>query len=140
MEKSNSLRVFVALAALASAVLVAVLVGTGRAEAAFPGENGKIVFASNPTGINNPEGDDEIFTMNPDGTGLQQLTQNFSSDAEPAFSPDGTKITFESIRDSCGGFFAFSCAKIYTMDADGQNQVRRSNNDAFDVSPDWQPR
>ena len=45
----------------------------GPVEAAFPGKNGLIVFASTRTtgpGVNNPTGDLEIFTMNPDGSGL----------------------------------------------------------------------
>jgi hypothetical protein len=59
-------------AAMVTAGLLLALVGTAReAEATFPGNNGKIAFASNRTtgeGVNNPEGDFEIFTMNRDGT------------------------------------------------------------------------
>jgi hypothetical protein len=53
------------------------------AEATFPGGNGRIALASNRTageGVDNPEGDFEIFTMNQDGTGLTQLTQNAAFD------------------------------------------------------------
>src|SRR5687768_9373752 len=52
-----------------------------RAEATFPGENGRIAFASDRTtgeGVDNPTGDFEIFTMERDGTGLVQLTNNFA--------------------------------------------------------------
>jgi hypothetical protein len=47
-------------AAAALAVGLSALAGTKPAEAAFPGSNGKIAFASNRTtgtGVNNPTGD-----------------------------------------------------------------------------------
>jgi Tol biopolymer transport system component len=96
------------------------------AHAAFPGKNGKIVFASNRTTgevVNNPEGDFEIFTMNPDGTGLQQLTSNAASDLDPAWSADGKQIAFESDRDGSFG--------IYVMKADGSGQTQLTS-----LSPD----
>ena len=52
------------------------LVGTEPTETAFPGTKGKIVLQSNRTtgtGVHNRTGDDEIFTMSPDGTGVTQL-------------------------------------------------------------------
>ena len=54
--------------------------------ATFPGYNGKIAFASDRTtgeDVINPEGDFEIFTMNRDGSGLTQLTENDSLDFDP---------------------------------------------------------
>ncbi len=64
-------------AALAASLLVLVA-GTKPAEAAFPGSNGKIVFASDRSIVagDPSSSDSEIFTMNPDGTGLTQLTIN----------------------------------------------------------------
>jgi Tol biopolymer transport system component len=59
----------------------------------------KIVFDSNlttGTGVNNATGDSEIFKMNPDGTGLRQLTTNKVNDYRPALSPDGKKVTYVS--------------------------------------------
>ncbi len=117
-------------ASVAAGVLVTVIEAR-PAEAAFPGTNGKIAFASartTGTGVDNPEGDWEIFTMNPDGTGLSQLTFNTSVNREPAWSSDGTEIAF------------VSNFEIYTMDADGSNQANRTNNPAAsDLDPDWQP-
>ncbi len=122
--------------AAAVAVLVSawvLLVGMPReAEATFPGENGKIAFASNRStgvGVNNPEGDFEIFTMNPDGTGLAQLTENAAFDFDPEWSPDGEKIAFESDRER------FS--EIFVMNPDGteQTQVTFNPDFSFDRSP-----
>lgn len=110
--------------------LVVALAGTAeQAGATFPGDNGRIAFASNRTageGVDNPEGDLEIFSMDRDGTGLTQLTHNTTLDSDPEWSPDGTKIAFESGRD------LFS--DIFVMDADGSDQANVTNNRAFDRS------
>ena len=49
----------------------------------------------------------------------------------PVWSPDGTKIAFQSNRD--GNF------EIYVMNADGSGQTRLTTNEANDVHPDWSP-
>jgi hypothetical protein len=69
--------------ALAALLVALATTLANPAEATFPGENGRIALASNRTageGVDNPEGDFEIFTMNQDGTGLTQLTQNAAFD------------------------------------------------------------
>ena len=50
--------------------------------------NGKIVFVSDR------EGNDEIYVMNPDGTGQTRLTHYGGDDVVPAWSPDGRTIAF----------------------------------------------
>jgi hypothetical protein len=92
MTRMNHFRT---LAALVAAALLALVLAGGPAGAAFPGSNNSIVFASNRTtgtGVNNPTGDAEIFTMNPDGTNILQLTFNTAGDSSPAFSADGTRM------------------------------------------------
>jgi Tol biopolymer transport system component len=77
--------------AMALVALLLALVGTAKeAEATFPGNNGKIAFASNRTsgeGVNSPDGDVEILTMNQDGAGLTQLTENPVFDFTPDWQP-----------------------------------------------------
>ena len=123
-----------AMAMLLAGLLLALAVTPREADATFPGENGSIAFASNRTtgvGVNNPEGDFEIFIMNRDGTGLQQLTENSAFDVDPEWSPDGEQIAFESDRD------LFS--DIFLMNADGTVQTNVTNNRAFDRSPTFAP-
>ena len=113
------------------AALVAMMAAPAReAEATFPGTNGKIVFISQRTtgtGVDNPTGDSEIFTIGPDGTGLKQLTNNTKDDREPNFSPDGQKIAYTSQGDQTSN--PGGDTEVYLMNAaDGSGQMNLSNN------------
>jgi hypothetical protein len=111
--------------ALALAVLTTVLVFAAPARAAFPGANGKIAFSFNAGG------NFEIYSMNPDGTGQTNLTNNAAGDTRPAWSPDGAKIAFvrnEHLNDD-----------IYVMNADGTGQTSLTNQEGFDTNPAWSP-
>jgi len=61
------------------------------------------------------DGDDEIFVMNADGTGVQQLTDNDDWDISAVWSPNGNKIAFISDR--------YGDDEIFVMNADGSNVV-----------------
>ena len=119
-------------AALAAIVAMA---GVAReAEAAFPGSNGKIAFESDRTkgrGVDNPTGDSEIFAVNPDGTGLKQLTKNTSDDFDPSYSARGDVILFSTNRDGN--------IEIYVMDSDGTDQLRLTDNTVTDITPTIAP-
>jgi hypothetical protein len=69
--------------------------------------------------------------MNADGSSPTRLTNATGNDLTPKWSPDGTKIAFES--DRTGNF------EIFTMDTNGANQVNRTNNAAYDEYPNWYP-
>ena len=53
--------------------------------------------------------------MNPDGSGATRLTNASASDEGPVWSPDGTRIFFDSDRDGGG---------VYVMNADGSGLQR----------------
>ncbi len=97
--------------------------------------NGKIVFMSTHDG--NPE----IYAVNPDGSGLDRLTDNDVGDVAPAWSPDGSRIAF-----TCGigpltggGFSTFEPSDICVMDAEGRGSVRLTDDPVSDGEPAWSP-
>ena len=145
-EARSETRRSVLLALVLGVILAALttLAGTAQeAEATFPGANGRIAFYSERTtgtGVDNPTGDAEIFTIKPDGTGLKQLTHNTVGDYEPVFSPDGTKIAYTSVGDSTSNFEGDT--EIYVVNAlDGTGQKNLTNNgvDVDDHDPVFSP-
>ncbi|HWC27472.1 MAG TPA: hypothetical protein VG474_12870 [Solirubrobacteraceae bacterium] len=135
--------------AVALALLTAWMLDASPARAAFPGENGPIACG----GVRGGEPDIEIFQINPDGSGEMLLTTNAVRDGSPAYSPDGTKIAFESQRHNVPG--EPPNTEIYVANNDGDLEgpdVRRLTfNDgslsngtknelaATDFSPSWSP-
>ena len=71
--------------------------------------------------------------MNADGSGSRRLTRNRAFDGEPAWSPDGRKIAFQSTKTIGGN------KEIYVMNADGSGKRNLTRNPARDGSPSWSP-
>jgi Tol biopolymer transport system component len=89
-----------------------------RPGASLPG-NRKIAFASDRDGNN------EIYVMNPDGTESARLTDDPAYDSSPAWSPDGSRITFA--RDA-GGAEGPPDSDLYVMNLDGEDPRNLTNN------------
>ena len=91
---------------------------------AATGLTGRIVFTSNRSG------NFDIWVMNADGSGLQQLTTTRGGDRIPAWSPDGSKIVFMK---------ASFNPDLYVMNANGTNVLRLTDAVDEDCCPDWSP-
>jgi Tol biopolymer transport system component len=129
MIKTNDFRIIVAV--LAAVLAVGYLATVGEpAGAAFPGKNGKIVFVSARVIPDNPTGDLEIFTMNPDGIALKQLTFNTADESDPTYSPDGKRIAYTGFDGD---------HEIFTIPASGGAPTNVTNNAAEDRNPSYSP-
>jgi TolB protein len=76
---------------------------------------------------NDGNGNQEIYVIDADGTGLRRMTTAAGSDANPTFSPKGDLIAFESNRDGT--------PEIYVMSADGTGIQERLTNFSAEPTP-----
>ena len=89
--------------------------------------------------VTDRDGNWDVYTMNPDGTGLKNLTKNPANDGHASaplsggisWSPDGSRIAFSTDRDGN--------QEIYTMKADGSDVQRVTSDAAADANPVWSP-
>ncbi len=111
-RRARARRLIVAIAAAALGLAASIAAGTP------PGKNGRIVFERLRV-QNAPWG--ELFVINPDGTGIRQLThpQDGTEDSFPDWSPNGKQIVFQS-QPPTGAF------SIWTIHADGSHLRRLS--------------
>jgi len=126
MSKSISISVLSVRFCLA---VIFLLVGN-RAWATYPGQNGRIAFVGNFTGTW------QVYTINPDGTDLLQVTnlpatQLFPADWFPNYSPDGQQIAFS--HDMTGA------VELYLINVDGTGLTQVTHDDAENLFPQWSP-
>jgi Tol biopolymer transport system component len=89
------------------------------------GDDGRIVFTSRRSGTN------QIYTVNPDGSGLFGPLTNAGANYQPKWNTLGNRITFVSDRDGN--------PEIYTMRQGGEEQFRLTNNTFSDFWPSYAP-
>ena len=105
-----------------------ILMFSGSAAATYAGKNGRVAFASNLSGTY------QLYTMNPDGSDQQQITNLPATDFSiwnPDFSPDGRKIVF--VHDQTGHL------ELYEINADGTGLVQVTNDGLDKLFPRWSP-
>ncbi|HSQ59094.1 MAG TPA: hypothetical protein VLT84_01455 [Acidobacteriota bacterium] len=138
----------------------------GASFVAWSPDGTKLAYVS--TGLDG-ESEGDIYTINPDGTGAQQVTTDGANRSSLAWSPDGTKFLYSAP----GGAYAINMDgsgltspvvgrsarwspdgtriifvtdahdgndEIYTVRADGTDPKNLSHNFATESDPDWGPR
>jgi TolB protein len=109
-----------------AAALIALILGlaAGGASAA-PQLPAELVYVSGS------EKSARIFVIREDGTQKRRLTRSTNSEAQVAYSRDGKRIAFSSIRGTN--------QDLYVMNADGSNVHRLTSHSAPDFQPTWSP-
>jgi Tol biopolymer transport system component len=82
-----------------------------------------VVFSALPDGVPPPQ----LFRVQTDGHGLQQITKGKTVATEPAFSPNGKRIVFARLGSG-----------IFAVNLDGTG-VRRLTSGKQDIFPVWSP-
>ena len=75
----------------------------------------------------------EIYLMDIDGDNARRLTETEAAEGHPAWSADGTKISFDADYDGDG------FQEIYVMEVEGMEVTRLTFNAANDQFADWSP-
>jgi len=82
----------------------------------------------------NRDGDFDIFTMLPDGSGIHKVVDSGLNDYFPDWSPDGLQIAF------FGADWPLIKQDIFTVESDGSNLMNLSNTpQIIDEDPKWCP-
>lgn len=81
--------------------------------------------------ISGRDGNDEIYSMDKNGSNQVRLTKNSSSEQNPVWSPDGNKIAFISDKEDADN--------IYIMNKNGDSEILVSDNIHNYSSPSWSP-
>ncbi|HKB12431.1 MAG TPA: hypothetical protein VKD69_17340, partial [Vicinamibacterales bacterium] len=90
------------------------------------------------------QGDYEIYTIKPDGSGVKRLTFSRGNDAHMAWSPDGEHIVFASTRMGFKDEMTYTDApqpygELFVMKYDGSDVRQLTDNQWEDGTPAWQP-
>ena len=110
-----------------AAIQLTELRGSRMSRPSWSPDGSQISFSSDS------DGDEEIYVINADGSGLGQLTNNESIDTSPQFSPDGALIIFASDVESPG------FTEIYTMTANGTQITRLTDHAGNSFAPTYSP-
>ena len=124
------MKAFKAVWVLASVLVAAcvVLLTTSPLHATYPGKNGRIAFVSNLSGTY------QLYTINPDGSGMTQITNlppTVNALWFPDFSPDGRQIVFS--HDMTGAL------EMYLINSDGTGLTQITHDGLVDLFARWSP-
>ena len=107
-------------------------------DAALSPDGQTVAYVSTGVQPSNPDGDNEIFVINADGSGRQNLTDTASGvqDQFPDFAPDNKKIAYESYGNQPSN--PEGDAGVYVMnslDGTDQRNVTRTGGAVSDLQP-----
>lgn len=85
----------------------------------------RIVFGSDR------DGSFDIYSMDVDGTNIQQITDNDEYEDSPVVSNNGTQIAFEKADNKA--------SNLYLMNADGTDVRKITNSSSYTYGQDWSP-
>jgi Tol biopolymer transport system component len=125
------LRVVLAIATVLVAGAISVSAGQ-RVSATPPGVNGRISFMRNDA-----TGHWQIWTANPDLTASHQITDGDYDSGWAVWSPDGTRLAFNSTRADSDHTGVIS--DIFVMNADGTDVVKLTQSVNWSEGPAWSP-
>jgi Tol biopolymer transport system component len=129
-HRTGNARLVAGLATVLAAILAAsvlALAAARTAEAAFPGANGKIIFDSDRLAAVGGPG---LYTITPGGTATK-VPGTSSGDNQPAWSPDGSRIAFQS--------GSTTNQEISVMNADGGGRTPLTTTPVAEQEPTWSP-
>lgn len=113
------------------------------AQAAFPGENGRIAFSRG----SGAQDSFDLYSVNPDGSDVRQLTQTPWGEFFPQWSPDGQRIVYMAEYPQDGTHLFRRNAEVFVMASDGSGQTDLTNTIGActdtgctgDSTPAWSP-
>lgn len=124
---------FVVWAVVGSAILLALLLVFWQQGTTLPtfseSENPRILYL----GWEDNEDFNQLYVVNPDGSGLERLTDAPMGVSDFAVSPDGTRIAYSVMNED-------GSVDLWQMDAAGQGQKRLLEcEEATCTKPEWAP-
>jgi len=112
---------------------MAVLLAVPIAGATSPGHNGRVAFMRK-----DQQDHWQIWTASPRLTGAKKLTSGGADSGYAVWSPDGSKLAFDSARTDPNPNDSKKLNDVFVMDADGTG-VKRLTQSGFNADPAWSP-
>ena len=119
---------------LAGAAAALLLAAPAPASASADAFNGRIAFSSLRS--DPQEKSFDIFSMNPDGSGVRRLTTNPESDRQPDWSPDATAIAYTIDKPNSPA--NYEVARM-TANGTGHRQLTTTATGEASSQPSWSP-